>query len=201
MKKVGKRKIIILLAILTLCIIIFTAVFLKLQSWLHSDGMHFIGRYGQVHISQTCEGIDQDGNKIEPRDVVVDGVIRSSKIIGEELRFDGEITIDGLPELEKYGLWPAGASSVLKRGDGLYYLIDYTFMAASSSIKEKWDEEEEWNELSFGDVWCDAEVFLKDNEIAMKFTQGNTNDKYYIFYSDRGMLDIPVVKRQFFPSR
>lgn len=199
--KTGKRKIVILLAILAVCIIIFAAVFQQLQGWFHSDGMHFIGRYGQAHFSHLCEGFDQDGNKIEPRDVAVDGVVSPEKIIGEFLRFDGEITIDGLPELEKYGLWPSGASAVLKRGDGLYYLIDYTFMAASSSIKEKWDEEEEWNELSFGDIWCDAEIFLKDGEIAMKFTQGNTSDKYYIFYSDRGMLDIPVVRGQFFPSR
>ena len=50
------------------------------------------------------------------------------------------------------------------------------------------------------EVWCHAEVWIKDSQIAMKFYQGKTEDKYYIFYTDKGILDIPEVRAELFPA-
>ena len=108
MKNKEKRKI-VSSVIIVLCIAVAAGVFLMLRSWLHSDGMHFIGSYGQIHISQMCEGIDQDGNKMKSRNVVVDGEITRMVADGEitqNRKFTGTIDIDDLPELDK--VMPAG---------------------------------------------------------------------------------------------
>lgn len=57
MKNIKKRKVLTFI-IFALCTVISIAIFLILKNWFHSYGVHFIGSYGQIHISQMCEGID-----------------------------------------------------------------------------------------------------------------------------------------------
>ena len=49
MKNTGKRKI-LRFVICVLCVLIFASVFMVVQIWLNSDGMHFILGYGQIHL-------------------------------------------------------------------------------------------------------------------------------------------------------
>ena len=98
MKNTGKRKI-LRFVICVLCVLIFASVFLAVRRWLHSEGLHFIIGYGQIHLSKMCEGIDWDGNKIEPRNVVIDGVVTKDWKSEDFWKLDGEVDIvDGLPE-------------------------------------------------------------------------------------------------------
>lgn len=181
MKKIGKRKIVIL-AVLVLCIVIFVVAFQRLQSWLHSEGMHFIGKYGQVHLSHICEGFDQDGNIMESQNVTVDGSITPVIEIRALREFHGKINIDGLPEMEKYKLFPTGGTVVTPYNDNLYSLSGYVFMSSKSPPADKWGR---------------ADVWLKDNQVALKFFLFGMDKEYYIFYSDKGMLDIPEIREDF----
>ena len=101
MKKIGKKKITVLV-VLVLCLAVCVTVFIMFRKWLHSDGMHFVGGYGQVHLSKMCEGMDQDGNKIESRNVIVDGTITEHSWKFWRLEFggfNGTINVEELPEL------------------------------------------------------------------------------------------------------
>lgn len=172
-----------------------------LRSWLHSDGMHFIGSYGQIHMSQMCEGIDQDGNKIKSRNVVVDGEITRMVADGEitqNRKFTGTIDIDGLPELDK--VMPAGLAGVSEYDDdgygGLYKLFPCMFSPIWALILDDGrttddlteEEKEEWYAIKSGS----AVVWIKDGKVAIEFHLGDSmyTEKYYIFYSDEEMRDI-----------
>lgn len=180
MKNMEKRKI-VRFVIFALCVVIFVSIFLILRSWFHSDGMHFIGGYGQVHMSQICEGIDQDGNKIESRNVIVDGVITTgNRSYG---KFSGEIDIDDLPELNEF--FAAIGSAVTKGDNGLYCLGICLFI--KGPIYKKSDDE--------GLESNSAVVWIKDNQVAMEFHEGSIHsEKYYIFYSDKEMLNIEEIR-------
>lgn len=183
MKNIKKRKVLTFI-IFALCTVISIAIFLILKNWFHSYGVHFIGSYGQIHISQMCEGIDQDGNKTIARNVVIDGVITRNQ------EFSGTITIDGLPEMD--GVLPAGAAEVKKQPGGLYEFYSCIFHALPAWYKDpdplaryKKEYKEELDKSCYATVW------LKAEQIAIEFHVGDTHSKeYYIFYSDNDMFDI-----------
>ncbi|MCI9078136.1 MAG: hypothetical protein HFH68_04290 [Lachnospiraceae bacterium] len=188
MKNIEKRKL-LRFTIFMLFVLVFASVFIVLYRWFHSDGMHFIGNYGQIHISKMCEGIDQDGNKIKSKKIVIDGVVTKER--GNRL-FDGDVNIiNGLPE----GVIPAFAPFIEKYDGGLYKLPSYFFMDIHVSYRVSLGEERE-NRSCYSIVW------LKDGEIAMEFyksedgeDRGDTNG-YYLYYSDIKMLDIEEVREK-----
>lgn len=188
MKNIEKRKI-LRFVIFALCMVIFAGAFLILRNWFHSDGMHFIGSYGQVHMSQVCEGIDQDGNKMESRNMIVDGVITRNVITGNR-KFSGEINIDDLPEIN--GLFAVTLCGVIKQDNGLYELGPCIF-----SDPSPWEDPTPWDKVSddeeLNDKSCVATVWIKANQVAMEFYDFN-NEKYYIFYSDEEMLNIEELR-------
>lgn len=182
MNNIRKRKILIF-AICVLCVLIFASVFLAVLRWLHSEGLHFIAGYGQIHLSKMCEGIDQDGNKIQQKNIVIDGVVTKEK--GDNQVFRGMVDIiAGLPE----GVIQANISPVIKYDNGLYELAWCPFLDAQISFRVFNGERKE-------DRSCEGIVWIKDGEIVMKFYQGDDDTNgYYIYYSDVEMLDIKQIQ-------
>lgn len=192
MENIRKRKILKFI-ILILCILIFASAFLVLRRWLHSDGMHFIAGYGQIHLSKMCKGIDHDGNKIEPRNIVIDGTV--TKKWGSESfwELNGMVDIsNGLPEK----VFPSKGAAIVKSDDGVYFMscifLDLSKYDVTSEY-ENWNYEKDNKREYKG---CYAITWIKDGEIIMKFYQDNDTDGYYIYYSDIKMLDIEQIQEK-----
>ena len=194
MKKIEKKKI-VALAVLVLCLAVCVTVFIMFRKWLHSDGMHFVGGYGQVHLSKMCEGMDQDGNKIESRNVIVDGTITEDSWKFWRLEFggfNGTINVEELPEL--IDVFAGGGGYVIERAKGTYEVGCVMFMESPLSRERR--GRTEFVEDDPGDRSCDENLWLKDNEVAMEFHKGDLHsENYYIFYSDAKMLDIPEIRK------
>ena len=191
MKNTGKRKI-LRFVICVLCVLIFASVFMVVQIWLNSDGMHFILGYGQIHLSKMCEGIDQDGNKIEPRNVVIDGVLTEDWKSKGFWELDGEVDmVGGLPER----VFPSKGAGISELDDGFYSMIcmlQNFLINDVRSIYESYNDEK-YNKKEYKN--CIAFIWIKDGEIVMEFYQGDDDTEgYYIYYSDIKMLDIEQIQ-------
>ncbi|MCI8379695.1 MAG: hypothetical protein HFH72_14480 [Lachnospiraceae bacterium] len=195
MKKIGKRKI-VTLTVLVLCLAVCVTVFIMFRKWLHSDGMHFVGGYGQVHLTKMCEGMDQDGNKIESRNVIVDGTISEGSWKFWRLEFggfNGTINVEELPEL--IDVFEGGVGCAIKRDKGTYEVAGIIFLESPLS-RERRGRKEFTEEDDPENRSCYANLWLKDNEVAMEFHQRDFHsENYYIFYSDAKMLDIPEIRK------
>ena len=83
---------------------------------------------------------------------------------------------------------------VIERAKGTYELGCVMFMERPLSRERR--GRTEFVEDDPGDRSCDANLWLKDNEVAMEFHQRDLhNENYYIFYSDAKMLDIPEIRK------
>ncbi|MCI8747353.1 MAG: hypothetical protein HFH67_05740 [Lachnospiraceae bacterium] len=190
MKNIGKGKI-LKIVICALCVLIFASAFLAVRRWLHSEGLHFIIGYGQIHLSKMCEGIDQDGNKIEPRNVVIDGVVTKDWKSEDFWKLDGEVDIvDGLPE----DVFPSKGGGIVKLDDGFYFVTFIFPDFPKDNITSGYESLNDGKDNRIEDKSCFALVWIKNGEIVMKFYQGaDDTNGYYIYYSDIGMLDIEML--------
>lgn len=173
MKKIEKRQIKIF-EIFVLCIVLLAGAFLIFRSWLHSAGTHSIGSYGQIHVSGLCEGTDQDGNKIKSRNIAIDAVVC---VKGRELgSFEGEINIDGLPEVN--ALHQVGGGPATKSDNGQYLLVSWYRPMPWSG--DDWEEQSSYN----------AEGWIRGNQFAVQvYREDMRHKEYNIFYSNEEMLN------------